>query len=213
MQLMTKKMNECALTMVRTWQDKLQEPIEINEEFKKLTTNIINYTAFGTNYVQGKQVFDAQRELQLLASENILSLDIPGYTYLPTKTNLKRWALERTLHKTLMLIIQARLKRSSNNTDNDLLGFMIDGYRTAPHGKSIDIDKIIADCKTFFFAGHETTALLLTWTMFLLARNQDWQQNLREEAFRECGDANVPPNAITIHKLKMVRIIKLSCAH
>lgn len=35
--------------------------------------------------------------------------------------------------------------------------------------------------------GHETTALLLTWCMYLLARHQTWQDKLRDEVFKCVG--------------------------
>ena len=58
------------------------------------------------------------------------------------------------------------------------------------------------ECKTFFFAGQDTTSHLLTWTMFLLSRYPEWQEKLREEVLRECGDA--VPNPDTVSKLKLV---------
>lgn len=44
------------------------------------------------------------------------------------------------------------------------------------------------ECKTFFFGGHETTALALSWTLLMLAAHPDWQDALREEVERELGN-------------------------
>lgn len=41
--------------------------------------------------------------------------------------------------------------------------------------------------KTFFFAGHETTALTLCWALPLLALHPEWQSILREEIERVSG--------------------------
>jgi len=60
----------------------------------------------------------------------------------------------------------------------------------------------VDECKTFFFAGQDTTSHLLTWIMFLLSRHPEWQEKLREEVLRECGDA--VPNPDTVAKLKLV---------
>jgi PHYB activation tagged suppressor 1 len=68
----------------------------------------------------------------------------------------------------------------------------------------MSMDEIIDECKTFYFAGHDTTAQLLTWAMFLLGTHPEWQQRLREEVFRECGGAGTPLHADALNKLKMV---------
>lgn len=54
-------------------------------------------------------------------------------------------------------------------------------------GPKLNMDEIVEECKTFFFAGHETSSNLLTWTVFLLSLHQDWQTRLREEVLKECG--------------------------
>ncbi|KAJ9564459.1 hypothetical protein OSB04_000425 [Centaurea solstitialis] len=49
------------------------------------------------------------------------------------------------------------------------------------NGFGLNLQLIMDECKTFFFAGHETTALLLTWTIMLLASNPSWQDKVRAE--------------------------------
>ncbi|PPD96433.1 hypothetical protein GOBAR_DD06553 [Gossypium barbadense] len=66
------------------------------------------------------------------------------------------------------------------------------GSRERRGGKfKINLELIMDECKTFFFAGHETTALLLTWTVMLLATNPHWQQKVRDEVNKVC-DGGVP---------------------
>ncbi|KAL8097984.1 hypothetical protein AgCh_030930 [Apium graveolens] len=50
---------------------------------------------------------------------------------------------------------------------------------------SLNLQLIMDECKTFFFAGHDTTALLLTWTVMLLASNPSWQDKARAEIKQE----------------------------
>lgn len=69
---------------------------------------------------------------------------------------------------------------------------------------SITIDEIIDECKTFFFAGHDTTSNLLTWTVFLLAINPEWQEILRKEVISICGTDI--PDADMLSKMISVRI-------
>ena len=50
-----------------------------------------------------------------------------------------------------------------------------------PSGKTLSTQEVVDECKTFFFGGHETTALAITWTLLLLAMHEDWQNQLRDE--------------------------------
>jgi cytokinin trans-hydroxylase len=67
---------------------------------------------------------------------------------------------------------------------------------------SYDAQLVIDECKTFFFAGHETSALLLTWAIMLLATNPAWQEKARTEVAAVCGDH--PPSADHLSKLTVV---------
>jgi cytokinin trans-hydroxylase len=117
------------------------------------------------------------------------------------------------ISRSLKEIIQARKymvnmnKNASNG--NDLLGLML----TAISQKTQDVkggkvhfgmQQLMDNCKTFFFAGYETTATLLTWTMMLLASHTTWQERARAEVIDVCGDGDHPFDANMLDKLKMV---------
>lgn len=67
------------------------------------------------------------------------------------------------------------------------------------------IDEIMDECKTFFFAGHETTSNLLTWAVFLLSINPEWQEILRKEVINVCGTDI--PDADMLSRMKSVCIL------
>ncbi|EEE59120.1 hypothetical protein OsJ_11004 [Oryza sativa Japonica Group] len=209
-----KTMVACAQNMVKELEDQAssnkngETQVELDKQFQELTADIISHTAFGSSYKLGIEAFHAQKELQEIAVKSLLNVQIPGFSYLPTKGNWRKLTLEKKLRGTLMQIIQSRLSSKGSGYGSDLLGLMLEACIATDQGReqhqlSLSIDEIIHECKTFFFAGHETTSLLLTWTVFLLSVYPEWQARLRLEALRECGKEN--PNGDNLSKLKEAR--------
>lgn len=114
------------------------------------------------------------------------------------------------VERLLMEIIQSRrdcveVGRSSSY-GNDLLGMLLNEMQKKKSGSgfSLNLQLIMDECKTFFFAGHETTALLLTWTVMLLASNPSWQERVREEVAQVCNGAD--PSVEHLSKLTLVSL-------
>lgn len=69
--------------------------------------------------------------------------------------------------------------------------------------EKMGIEEIIDECKTFYFAGKETTANFLTWVILLLALHEDWQKKAREEVVCVFG-LHKHPDAEGLGNLKTV---------
>lgn len=63
---------------------------------------------------------------------------------------------------------------------------------------------IVDNCKSIYFAGHESTAAAASWCLMLLALHPEWQARIRTEIAEVCGD-NMP-DADSITKMKWVYI-------
>jgi cytochrome P450 len=138
---------------------------------------------------------------------------------LPTPANLKIARQQKQLNQTLTEIIQSRKdqikKGQSESYGQDLLGLMIlaadedySSVKSSGMNATFDLQSLIDECRTFYFAGHETTAQLLTWTLMLLSTHIEWQDRARAEVVEVCGD--LPLDADAISKLKIVRLLHLS---
>ena len=138
---------------------------------------------------------------------------------LPTPANLKIARQHKQLNQTLTEIIQLRKdqikKGQSESYGQDLLGLMIlaadedySSVKSSGMNATFDMQALIDECRTFYFAGHETTAQLLTWTLMLLSTHIEWQDRARAEVVEVCGD--LPLDADAIGKLKIVRLLHLS---
>lgn len=86
----------------------------------------------------------------------------------------------------------------------DLLGLMIQASNTnSSISSNVTVDDIVEECKSFFFAGKQTTSNLLTWTTILLAMHPQWQVQARDEVLKMCGARDLPTKD-HVAKLKTV---------
>ncbi|KAK3194428.1 hypothetical protein Dsin_025738 [Dipteronia sinensis] len=212
----------CIISILEEWENQANasedrcKTMELSGEFKRLNADIIANAAFGSSYMEGGEAFKAQEKLQEFAAAASLQAQIfiPGRQYLPTPSNIQMWKLDRKVKNTIRNIIESRLNDkatgSSDDYGDDLLGGMI-GASEMVQSKPVselNIDEIIDECKTYFFARHETTTFFLTWIVFLLCVHPEWQSKLREEVLREYSSTGIP-NADMLTKLKSVNMVLL----
>nr|XP_016491094.1 PREDICTED: cytokinin hydroxylase-like isoform X3 [Nicotiana tabacum] len=191
-----------------------QMEFEIGEYMTRLTADIISRTEFDSSYEKGKQIFHLLTLLQHLCAQASRHLCFPGSRFLPSKYNRDIKALKMEVERLLMEIIQSRkdcveIGRSSSY-GNDLLGMLLNEMqkKRSSNGFSLNLQLIMDECKTFFFAGHETTALLLTWTSMLLASNPSWQDKVRDEVTQVCK--RDPPTVEHLPKLTLFIFLQLN---
>ncbi|KAJ7514220.1 hypothetical protein O6H91_23G033700 [Diphasiastrum complanatum] len=209
--LSTKMLNDWEGRIVETKQPNGVE-IEVREEYQNLTADVIAQTAFGTNYQEGKMVFRLQYYQLKMAQEERESIRFPGQSILPTAKNIHRRKIRKAIEDNLRQIVEKRLQSESQNEvqHSDLLGIMITAYKGQLRGNvqkslTMSIQDIVDECKTFFFAGHDTTASLLTWTTMLLALHPDWQERARAEVIKVCCSTH--PSSDMLNQLKLLPFV------
>lgn len=85
----------------------------------------------------------------------------------------------------------------------DFLGSLLKAHHDADVKTRISVDDIIDECKTFYFAAHETTTNLLSWSVLLLASHPEWQEKARQEVLELYGQET--PKTESISRLQIVR--------
>ena len=63
--------------MLERWKHYEGREIEVFEEFRLLTSDVISKTAFGSSYLEGKKIFDTLRRLTSIATANFFRVRLP----------------------------------------------------------------------------------------------------------------------------------------
>lgn len=82
----------------------------------------------------------------------------------------------------------------------DLLGLLL--QCKDEKGDGMTTEDVIEECKQFYFAGQETTANWLTWTLILLSMHPAWQERARQEVLQICEKS--APDTEILNRLKIV---------
>ncbi|KAF1888746.1 hypothetical protein Lal_00036788 [Lupinus albus] len=160
-------MVECTKEMIQSIEKALESgqiEVEIGEYMTKVTADIISRTVFGKSYQKGNKIFNLLTLLQSHCAQASRHLSIPGSRFFPSKYNKEIKSLKFEVDNLLMEIIQSRKD-------------------------CVEIGR--SNCYGNDLLGHETSALLLTWTIMLLAINPIWQQKVRAEIKSICN-AGIP---------------------
>ncbi|KAI3883324.1 hypothetical protein MKX03_000340 [Papaver bracteatum] len=109
--------------------------LDIWPEMETLTSDIISRTAFGSNYDQGKRLFELQNEQ--------IALVIEAYT---------------------SQVSGVQMMKTDPSSSNDLLDLLLQSNNSESSNR-LTIEEVIEESKVFYVAGQETTRSLLTFTM------------------------------------------------
>lgn len=104
------------------------------------------------------------------------------------------------LHRDIARLVAARRGKASSRPD--LLDLLL-AAQDPETGRRMTDAEVVNNLLTFITAGHETTAVALTWTLWLLAKDQMAQQRVYDEVIAVAG--NEPLGAAHIEGLSFGR--------
>ncbi|KAH6785468.1 hypothetical protein C2S51_037923 [Perilla frutescens var. frutescens] len=201
--------------MLSTWDEIVGSDgsvdVDVWPYLQAMTSDVISRAAFGSSYDEGGKIYQLQKEQADRILDANRSLHIPGWRFLPTKVNRRMKEIRKEIESIFLNIISRRMKEveAGEASREDLLGILLESNlrEIKQHGTKfgMGMKEVIEECKIFFFAGQDTSASLLVWTMILLSKHKDWQVRARDEVLQVFGRGK--PDYQELSHLKIVSMV------
>lgn len=159
--------------MLATWRD--GQKLDIHQEMMRLTLQIVVRALFNVEAEQTDEISLALNYVMRNAT-GIRLLVPPIARFLPTPQMTGFRRAVKHLDETVYGIIARHREQEDSG---DLLSMLIRAHDE--EGNRMSDRQLHDEVLTFLLAGHETTALALTWTWYLLAQHSEIEQKLHEE--------------------------------
>ncbi|SFO04105.1 Cytochrome P450 [Nitrosospira briensis] len=152
--------------------------VDLPREMIQLTLEVITQTMFSTSVLDKiEHIAPSLDTLLKYAAKSLLNpLTLP--LYIPTPANQEFKRALGIIDEVIYGIIDQR--RTASSAHNDLLDMLLKACDDSSGEKMTD-RQVRDEVITIFSAGHETTANLLSWTLYLLARHSDVLAKLQRE--------------------------------
>ncbi len=161
---------------VRGW--KAGDTVDVHAEMMALTQAVVGKTLFDAD-VSG-DAYDATQAAKVLAEDfgvRLRSFRLLPY-WVPTPRNVRSRRAVARLDRIVHAIIAAR--RATNEDRGDLLSMLVQA-QDADDGTRMTERQLRDEVMTIYMAGHETTAVALSWTWYLLGQHPDVDARLADE--------------------------------
>jgi len=167
-----------------------------------------------TQIIVAKTLFDADvsdESYAIAQTSNVLAEEfgtrlrsvvqfIPDWV--PTPANLRTSRALRHLNQVVYRMVAAR--RQTGEDRGDLLSMLLQA-QDADDDSQLSNEQVRDEVMTLFMAGHETTAVTLSWSWYLLAQHPEVDAQLADELQTVLGER--PPTVADLPRLKYAEMI------
>ena len=193
-------MGRLAARHTQNWCD--GERIDIYHEMQELTLKIVARALFDTDVSNDvKRIGEAFEFANHYMSARFTQLERlrPVLHSLPLPSSMRFKRHLRFLDEVVNGMIHQRL--NDNNPGDDLLSLLLDAEEYPPSSGEgfMTTQEVRDELMTIFAAGHETVAVALTWTWYLLATNPEAQGRFQAELDLALGSR--PPTLADLSSL------------
>jgi cytochrome P450 len=169
--------------LARRWRD--GEVRDVHKDMMRTTLEIVARTLFGAEVGDhAEDVGEALEAVQATVSDP-LPLFFPILARVATPRRRRFARAVRKLDSIIFGVIEERRAGDAGETD-DLLSMLL--HAQDDDGSRMSDRQLRDECLTVFLAGHETTALNLSWTWLLLSQHPEVEAKLARELDDVLGD-------------------------
>lgn len=177
--------------MLARWSARgLGETLDIADEMMRVTFEVIGMLAFSTDLGDASTEIAEAVEVALRHAMTLMNTPIRLPQSLPTPDNRRFARAVAVFDKLVYTKIAERRALSADQHPADLLSLLM-AARDEETGEALDDRQLRNEILTLLLAGHETTALALTWTLYLLSKHPNVLDRLRGEITQVLG-VNAP---------------------
>ncbi len=174
-------MVECTEQFLEVWRGQPGDTlVDIHEAMTHLTMAIVGRTLFGLDLSHQSSAAGMAftHALRAIGTRGPGNLQIP--LWLPTPGNRRFAKARRELDCMVYEIVRRFRNGEAENAEHTLLGAFM-AARDAETGEGMSDQQLRDEVITLYLVGHETTANLLTWAFYALAREPDVVTRMEHE--------------------------------
>jgi cytochrome P450 len=184
----TGTMREVAVPRISAWPD--GGTLAFDREMRSITLTVLTRTLLSAD-IGAEAIDEIERLLRVLLSELVtqgISANVPGLSWVPTRSNRRFSAANRRLRTLLTDVIDGYRSRGvgagqaeAEEGHGDLISILMRA-RDDDTGAGMTNEQLRDEATTLVIAGSETTGNTLAWACYLLAQHPRIQERLQAEA-------------------------------
>jgi len=163
-----------------------------------LTSDVLAQLAFGEDWgsnksSEGIETLQTIRDLTVVVGQNMMN----PILQFSLRQQMKTWRLSRALEHSMRRLVHRRLKAMSDEPSpdsKDILSMTLSHVMNSNNAKNTnsfsagDMENMTSQLKTFYFAGHDTTATTIAWAFWLLVQHPQVLKRARSEVIANLGN-------------------------
>lgn len=173
-------------SLIERWRSQAGSIIDVSAEMARVTLDVLQQTIFSGGLGRDAEEFRAAMRSYFDTIGRIDLLDVLGVpAFVPRPAHWRARSTLRFFEAAVEDLIRARRSRLATEAEpKDILALLLRALDADDATPMSEIE-VRSNILTFIAAGHETTANLLTWALFLLSQSPEWRDRVVAEAERE----------------------------